>query len=717
LVVDQFEEVFTLCTDETKRRVFLDRLLKMPEQMRVVLTMRADFWGECAPYRNLKELMQSCQELIAPMDAAELRRAMEMQVARVGLRFEADLSNTILDDVQGEPGAMPLLQHALLHLWHRRHGRWLRAQEYRTLGGVKEAIGATAEGVYGDLAEPDREQVRQIFLRLTRVDEDAVNPQGRRDTRRRVALEELTPVGGDPARTKRLVTRLASARLLVTSVNSTTKLEEVEVAHEALIRHWPRLRQWLDETRADLGILAAVRPAAVEWGKDPGNEGLLVHRGSRLVEAEQLKARSRLALSRREADYLDACVASRERERAEKEERARRELEQAKALAELQLRRVRVFRAAAIVSSALLAAAVISGVVAYSSYRKEKDAVLASQRLAANIAFDRGESLCQSGDIGGGLLWLAHSLSLAPTGDEERQWLIRANLAGWWRQLFPLKAVFIHGGHGRAVAVCPDGKMALTGSETAAAQLWDLTTATKIGDLMGHEEPVVCVAFSPDGKKALTGSKDCSVRLWDIATRKQLWQLPGQDIVWAVAFSPDGNAALTGSTDHTARLWDFATGTEVRKLKGHSGSVRAVAFSSDGTGALTGDADGARLWELPSGNLVRAFRGKSAVSSVAFGPQNRRIVTGTEHGPARAWDVETGEPVGPPLGQDNRRVLAAVFSPDGKTVLTGTSDRFVHFWELDPGEPRSPYLTRLLAHPLAQNKLKRAVMTGLIAGG
>jgi hypothetical protein len=139
LVVDQFEELFTLCTEDGKRRAFLSRLLQLPGRMRVVLTMRADFWGECARYRELKELMQARQELIAPMDAAELRGAMEKQAAQVGLRFEADLSNTNLDDVEGEPGAMPLLQHALRELWRRRHGRWLRAEEYGAIGGVKKA--------------------------------------------------------------------------------------------------------------------------------------------------------------------------------------------------------------------------------------------------------------------------------------------------------------------------------------------------------------------------------------------------------------------------------------------------------------------------------------------------------------------------------------------------------------------------------------------------
>jgi hypothetical protein len=161
--------------------------------------------------------MEAHQRLIAPLDATELRAAIERQAGAVGLRFEADLAATILDQVRGEPGAMPLLQHALLELWQRRHGRWLLANEYRAIGGVQGAIAKTAETVYAGLTETEQEQVLDIFVRLTRLDEEEGPNVERRDTRRRVAMEELVPVGGDVAATKELVARLASAGLVVTN--------------------------------------------------------------------------------------------------------------------------------------------------------------------------------------------------------------------------------------------------------------------------------------------------------------------------------------------------------------------------------------------------------------------------------------------------------------------------------------------------------------------
>ena len=265
VVVDQFEELFTLCRDEARRTRFIAQVLDISSQHRVVVTMRADFWGECAPYADLRAAMQAHQELIGPMDAFELRRAIDLQAASVGLRFEADLAQTVLDEVQGEPGAMPLLQHALLELWKRRHGRWLRTDEYRALGGVRQAIAHAADDMYLTLAPDDQERVRGIFLRLTRLDGLGPEAASGRETRVRASTDELVPVGGDLGRTKALIARLADAHLVVTSVNTVSGRDEVEVAHEALIRYWPRMRTWLDQDRAELRFRAGITNAAQEW--------------------------------------------------------------------------------------------------------------------------------------------------------------------------------------------------------------------------------------------------------------------------------------------------------------------------------------------------------------------------------------------------------------------------------------------------------------------
>ena len=275
------------------------------------------------------------------MDAAELRSAIERQAAAVGLRFEADLAATILDQVRGEPGAMPLLQHALRELWLRRHGRWLLASEYRAIGGVQGAIAKTAEAVYAGLG--DRAGTGPRHLRAADAAGRGEAPDvERRDTRRRVALEELVPVGGDVAPHRELVARLASAGLVVTSRSAPVAVppeavpsaavaapataatqprrnpgrpdpaagrDEVEVAHEALIRHWPRLREWLEADRAALLLRETMREAAQEWERQGRDESYLAHRGRRLEEAEAL-AQTRFSLNAQERAYLDAALPS-----------------------------------------------------------------------------------------------------------------------------------------------------------------------------------------------------------------------------------------------------------------------------------------------------------------------------------------------------------------------------------------------------------------------
>ena len=329
IVVDQFEELFTLTRDVSTRKDFIARLLDESSRARIILTLRSDFLGEVGVYRTLSSEIQNHLEIIPPMDLDELRRAMEGQAGMVGLRFEADLSQQILDDVEGEPGAMPLLQHALWELWNRRHGRNLRASEYRAFGGVKHAITSTAEKVYADCSKLEQDQLRDIFLRLTRLDE---GDEGR-DTRRRVPLGDLIPFGHDAASIILLLDNLANVRLIVKTVNEDKT--EVEVAHEALIRHWERLRLWLNEDRDALRLRESVSEDARRWENTGRDESLLNHRGGRLDDSVSLSENLRYELTAIEHEYIIACVTLRDREQHERkqsEERIQKQLERLSAL-------------------------------------------------------------------------------------------------------------------------------------------------------------------------------------------------------------------------------------------------------------------------------------------------------------------------------------------------------------------------------------------------
>jgi hypothetical protein len=262
LVADQFEELFTHPSKDEARVEFLDRLKAERGRRLVIITMRSEF-RERLRDTWLWELVKEPGRDIQPMPADDLRRAMEEQAAEVGLRFEADLVSLILDNVGDEPGRMPLLQHTLRELWRRRRGAWLKTAAYRDLGGVHEAVARTADALVGRLDPGDHDRATDIFLRLTRVsDESDVTNQ----TRRRVRIADLVPAGeadSPDGPTRVLLTRLVNEYLVVTSRG------DAEVAHQALIRHWGTLREWVKAHRPAVLSRQAVWAEARSW--DQGN--------------------------------------------------------------------------------------------------------------------------------------------------------------------------------------------------------------------------------------------------------------------------------------------------------------------------------------------------------------------------------------------------------------------------------------------------------------
>ena len=330
LVVDQFEEIFALCRDDYECQRFIDALLYAVEAEGsctiVVPTIRADFIGRCAEYPALAARM-SDSLLVGPMSEAELRQAIEGPAAIVGLQLEPGLPETILGDVAGEPGALPLMSHALLETYARRRGATLTLSGYAASGGVAGAIAQTADTVYAGLVDEQQALVRSIFLRLTELGEE-----GAQDTRRRVAPSELIRREEESTAVENLVRRLADARLV------TTGEDTVEVTHEALIREWPLLRDWLDEDREGLRVHRHLTVAAVEWERlerDPGE----LYRGARLASAAEWSEAHGELLNLLEREFLAASKDLAWRRQAEEEAQRQRELEAAQALAAEQQKR------------------------------------------------------------------------------------------------------------------------------------------------------------------------------------------------------------------------------------------------------------------------------------------------------------------------------------------------------------------------------------------
>jgi TIR domain len=352
ILVDQFEEVFTLCRNEDLRGAFIRNFLYAAKvaqgQTLVILTMRADFYAKCAANADLAAAFSDHHVLVGPMTDDELRHAIERPAQLVGCELESGLADLLMQDVRRQAGALPLLQHALLELWNKREGRRLTVKAYQEIGKLEGALQRRADATLKAFSEAEQELCRRTFLRLTQPGE------GTEDTKRRASMQELVSLSGASSAQEDIVQKLANASLLTTE-GDLSQNAFVEVAHEALIRSWPQLRKWIDADRAGLRTRTRLTEAARDW-KNAGRDPAYLYTGARLAVAKEWEAShpgelsadeaeflrySREAQQQREASELEAAqrLARAEAARAEETEKRRKEqVEAAQKLAEEQKR-------------------------------------------------------------------------------------------------------------------------------------------------------------------------------------------------------------------------------------------------------------------------------------------------------------------------------------------------------------------------------------------
>jgi WD40 repeat protein/transcriptional regulator with XRE-family HTH domain/energy-coupling factor transporter ATP-binding protein EcfA2 len=678
ILVDQFEETFTLCRDESERISFIERLLGFAQEpskkMTVVIALRADFYSHCAQYPLLRQAVSAEQEYIGQMNKEELRRAIEEPAKRDGWEFEPGLVDVLLQDIgahgshEPESGALPLLSHALLATWERRRGRTLMLDGYYASGGVRGAIAETAESVFTDqLNQTQQELARDVFLRLTELGE------GTEDTRRRAMLKELVRQSAEATQLRAVLNTLAEARLITLNEDS------AEVAHEALIREWHRLHEWLTEDREGLLLHRHLTESAHEWESRDGDPAEL-YRGARLAQAHEWASINEERLNTTERAFLAASINQEQHDALEREAQRQRELEAAQELAESQSRAAKQLRRRAIsLASALALVLVLAGVAIFFGHQASQNALAAQSRELAAAAISNLDV-----DPERSILLALQAVSAKDTLEAENA-LHRSILAS------RILLVFHHDAEIWSVAYSPDGTRIATASQDKTAKIWDAATGELLLTLSGHSESVNDVIYSPDGTQIATASQDKTAKIWDAASGQLLLTLSGHaESVHAVIYNSDGTRLVTASDDKTARVWDAFTGEELLTFSSHGNAVFNAAFSPDGKRVATSGLDeNVRIWDAISGNelLTLPFENGDQLRGLAFSPDGTRIaVTSTRFPWGRVWDATTGEVLLSGFS-DHRDVLVDIdFSSDGKLMATGSSDTKAKIWDTMTGE-------------------------------
>ena len=651
VAVDQFEEVFTACRDESERAAFVAALVACARDPRrralVLVAVRADFYGRCASYPELWRLLGANQVPVGPMRRDELRRAIELPARRAGLQVEPDLTDALIADVEGEPGALPLMSTSLLELWQRRDGRRLRMTAYEQVGGVDGGVARLAESSYARLDPTQRDIARRILLRL------AGEGEGLAVVRRRVPLHELQSEG-----VAEVLAVLADDRLVTISDGA------VEVAHEALLREWPRLRGWLEEDAESRRLYHQLRAAARDWnagGRDAGE----LYRGARLAAALDWSAAHESELTATERAFLDDSRAASERSH----------------------RRLRALLAGV---AALLMLAIVAGVVAFEQRGNARDEATAAdaQRLGARALLEN--------DLDTALLLARQGVELDDSA-QTRGSLLAALVKS------PAAIGVLRGAGERMwiLALSPDGHTLVAGDPAGNVFFFDTPTRRRLATIRPADGNawIVQLAYSPDGRRLAIAHDRLPggnvVALLDTRSRRVIRTLtpPRERYVSALRYAADDKLdviAVTRDPEEGPALfmrYDARTG---RRLLGPVRINRRhwspLLTTSDGRRLVTAGVGEVTVRDAATLRPIKrlAVGGASAPrwpSAFALSPDDRTLAIGEEDGAVRLLDLQTGT-VRTASGRHGGPIRSSRFTAHGRTLITAGEDGKVIVWDV-----------------------------------
>ncbi|MDT0343276.1 nSTAND1 domain-containing NTPase [Streptomyces litchfieldiae] len=659
LVIDQLEELLTQ-PDAAAVAWAADQLaaaIRARSVLRVVMVLRDDFYPRLAALAP--ELLEAAEPGVvhvpALLTADELRDIIVRPAHAAGARFEDGLAERIIADLMAERQTpvtvLPLLEVTLTQLWEdRRDGRLTHATYHRN-GAVTGALNAWCDTALADLPAAHRPLAQRTLTALVRPADEA---QAIPATRRQVPLDDLRALAGEGPFDE-VLAALARHRIVITRAGRDGGPPTAELMHDALIRDWHELRDWIAADHQFQAWLLRAGDRHANWQRSglPGD----------LLDGTDLDAGLAWSRQRGLPDAIAAFVAaSHQRQRAA-------------------ARRTR--RLNAVLACLLVLALAAAGLAFWQqeravSARQDAEAereIAQSRELAAQSA-----ALLETDPDLASLL-AVQAYRTHPTEEAIESLYTAAGL--------PLRAIWDDPiASTESVAFSPDGTLLATGDWEGEVRVFDAATGES-GRAFGEGGRIYQIAFSPDGTTLAAADYD-KVRLLDVDTGEERSPLEGEEFadVYAVAFSPDGSTLAGAGPDGTVRLWEPATG-DIRRTLGHGTVLHSVAYSPDGTVLVTGDAEGTvSLWDAATGTLSGTLTGHTGtVNAVAFSPDGSVLATAGDDGAVRLWDLGAGAPSDTLFGEGGP-VTWVAFSPDGSTLATSHRDRFVRLWDVGTGNVR-----------------------------
>ena len=706
LIIDQFEELYTLCQDEKRRFDFLEELLPVLQEvdgLTVVFTLRADFLGYALSYRPLADIIPAADQMLGPMNHQELRDAIEKPIENLAM-IESGLTERILEDLENEPGNLPLLEFTLTLLWEKKEYGWLTHSAYEEIGGVDKALAEYAEGKYQKLSESDQKRAKQVFIQLVQPGDET------QDTRRLAMRAEVGHDNWD------LVKRLADDRLVVTGRDKSTGEETVEVVHEALIREWDHFKRWISTERKFRLWQERLKVAYRKW-KDSGQKEEALLQGIHVADAEDWLRRRTDEISPKQNHYIKQSIRLRDRKRrravytlgvfstvvsilgilagSSAVSQANEKINAQFSLSEAQFalnQRLDALR---------------EGIVALREMKKLQPWGLASDntRLRATDVLPELVYGVREQNRFNGHEQKVEGISYSFTG----QFIVSTSedqtAKVWNPEGLLLTTLEGHSSWVNKSAFSANDQLLATASSDGVVKLWQVDCLSReerlcvqaeaelVTTLEGHAGWVTDVSFSSGGAILASSSRDGTVKLWntDGSLRRTIdVNSDGEEQgVWSVAFAPDSETLATANEDGTIKIYNI-DGNLQKTLTGHSNRVRSIRFNNSGDYLVSGGDDETAIMWTKEGDEVRRFEEHSGnVNRVTFIDKTQTIVavTDSDTDNIKVWNID-GTLLAS-LNGHTARVKDAALSPDGTTLLTGSWDKTIRLWNLSGLFPRT----------------------------